>query len=387
MYRLLAFRAAPLFLRPAAVLLEAALLPGENVLVLVLPISMMVLTLSSIPVHLEFFKASESRVDFDGLGRRYMSALLWLSLMSVVIMAPVLSMAPLDMGRTLITIACLVFLLEKFADEASRALEFRKSYFEWFLLQSLRSAWPILAILLAFFGLNYAAVFLLCALATLLFVGIVFLRVQNLPLRIDTSGLSLIAANLAFFVGSFLPACYRQLPRIVVARVYPQQAHVFLATAQLAQSVGLVFNVRFQIPYRKLIARKTKTIQKILQPVMLRMLLPAGSLAVFYLLYFGGGYAAPASDLALALQLAPIMTADSLVFAIVAAHIGYLPWFATRRSVIFYYVQALLAGAVVVGLVLAAAPGPVNLFMLPGITILIGFAWLLLMKARFFRQN
>ena len=57
MLKLLVLRAAPLFLRPAAIFLEAVLVSGDYVLIFVLPVAMMALTLSSIPLHLDYYKS------------------------------------------------------------------------------------------------------------------------------------------------------------------------------------------------------------------------------------------------------------------------------------------------------------------------------------------
>lgn len=382
MLKLLLLRAVPLVLRPVVILLEGYLVVDGDILVQTLPIAMMALTISSIPVHLDYYRADGNDPKLAALGARYVSALIWVTIISLVVLAGVLL---LDMGGLLVVAICLFFLIEKLADEISRMLEFRKAFVKWFLVQALRSGWMLIPIAASLAGLRYELAFVAStALATVAF-ALLFVRVTGLAPRLDLDGLSAIRGNLVFLAGSFLPATYRQVPRILVARLFPDQAHIFLATAQLTQAVGLLFNVRFQIPYRKVIARKTRRFQKLVQPAMLRLLLIPAIIAPLSL---AAGLLLPVDTLTglpLAVALLPLLLGDAIAFAILAAHLGYLPWFERRRAVLVTYI---VNGLLLLGL-LALFQVPqvgehLSILSITSSFILLGLAWLAVIQLRHF---
>lgn len=386
MLRLLLLRAVPLALRPIVILLEGYLVVGGNILVLTLPIAMMALTISSIPVYIDYYRADQNNPARETMGEQYISGLLWVTLLSLAVLAPVLFVSDLGMGGGLIAATCLFFLIEKASTEVSRMLEFRKAFVKWFLLQTARSGWMLLPIMASLAGLSYERAFVVsAALATVAF-SVLFLKVTGLRIVFDRRGLAAIRANLIYLVGSIMPASYLQLPRILVARLFPEQAHIFLATAQLAQGVALVFNVRFQIPYRKLIARKTRMFQKLVQPAMLRLLLIPALIAP---LWMGGAMLLSFDDLtgiALGLALFPLLVADALMFAILATHLGYLPWF-ERRSRVFvtYVINAVLLLALLMVYQVPQIADRLSVFTIVSSFIVLGLGWLGMVLVRHFK--
>lgn len=385
MLRLLVLRAVPLVLRPMVILLEGYLVAGGNILVLTLPIAMMALMISSIPVHIDYYRADQNNPARQSMGEQYISGLLWVTLISLAVLVPVMFVADFGMGGVLIAATGLFFLIEKQADEVSRMLEFRKAFVKWFLVQTARSGWMLLPILASLAGLSYERAFVVsAALATVAF-GVVFLRVTRLRIVLDRRGLKAIRAKLIYLAGSVLPASYRQVPRILVARLFPEQAHIFLATAQLTQGVGLVFNVRFQIPYRKLIARKPRLFQKLAQPAMLRLLLIPALVAPIWMagamLLSVDGW----TGIALGMALFPLLAADSLMFAILSAHLGYLPWF-ERRSRVFvtYVINAILLLTLMTVYHLSQIADRLSIFAIMAGFIMLGLGWLVVILKRHF---
>lgn len=388
MLKLLFLRASPLMLRPAVIILEGYLLMDGDILVLTLPIGMLALTISSIPVHIEYYRTDKNSFNRQALGEQYVSGLLWITLLSLVILAAALLTTNLGMGGWQIAGTCLFFLVEKQADEISRLFEFQKAFVKWFLVQIARSAWMILPILAALAGLSYELSFVIAAALTVAAFAVLFLKVTGLQIVIDRSGLVIIGKNLIYLFGSFLPASYRQLPRILVARLFPEQAHIFLATAQLTQGVGLLFNVRFQIPYRKLIARKTRLFQRQVQPAMLRLLVIPVVVAPIWLL---GGMLLSFIDwtgITLGLALFPLLMADALMFAIIAAHLGYLPWFERRsRVLVTYLINIGLLLALMIMYELPQIDRHLSVVTIASSFILLGMAWLAIIQFRHFRTS
>lgn len=388
MLRLLLLRVVPLVLRPMVILLEGALVEGGNILVLTLPIAMMALTISSIPVHIDYFRADQNNPARRAMGEQYVSGLLWVMLLSLAVLAPALFLADLGIDGWLITATCSFFLIEKQADEISRMLEFNKAFRKWFLVQTARSGWMLVPIMASLVGFSYERAFVTSAALTTVAFAVLFLMVTRLRIVFDRRGLASIRQNLIYLAGSVLPASYRQVPRILVARLFPEQAHIFLATAQLTQAVGILFNVRFQIPYRKLIARKTRVFQQLAQPAMLRLLLIPALIAPVWM---GGAMLLSVNawtGVALGVALFPLLVADSLMFAILAAHLGYLPWF-ERRSRVFvtYAINAVLLLALMMVYELPQIADLLSISTIVAGFIVLGLGWLGVILVRHFRSS
>ncbi len=389
MLRLLTFRAVALCMRPAAVLLEGAGFAGEDhALIHLIPISMLALTLTSIPVHLNYFISHSGRAEHQRLAREYISALTWMTIVSFVSLFLLLLVLPSQVGFLLALAICFAFLTEKFADEASRALEFRKAFAGWFLVQLLRSGWLFVPIAASMAGLAYVESLLICSILACVLMFLVFLRVTDLFPNMDPVGLTLIRTNAVFLVGSVLPALFQQMPRIIVTATFPAQAHIFLAMAQLAQGLGLIMSVRLQIPYRKISARRPKTFERLQRPVMVRFLVPIFVVALSCLLLSFVMTPHNVQGLSLVIILAPIIVANALTFSILSSYLGYIPWFASKRSALETYVICI---SVVVGIV-AVLVGTglarhISVISIPALTSLIGLLWLHIIKRRYFSQR
>jgi len=387
-WRLLVLRAAPVVMRPAIVLLEALLVHDNHVLVLLLPVAMMALTISSIPVHLDYFRARPGSSEYRRLGRAYVSGLSWITLASSVVLALVLMAVPLGLSPILVLACVLTFLTEKLSDESCRSLEFRKEFVKWFLVQAARSAWFVLPLAASVAGLPYEASFVVFAAFAAAAMFVIFRRTSGLDMRFGREGFSLIRNNIVFLVGTFLPASYLQLPRIVAATLFPTYAHVFLAVGQLSQAVTLVFNVRYQVPYRKLIARRTYMFQRRMQPMMVHILIASALIAVVYLMVPGLISIERWPALAIGVALVPIAVAHATTFAVLAAHLGYLSWVAGRLNALATYLSCIALAGLCAGLL--AWTGLIehmSLLSLPAVAVLIGLGWFTIIQTRHFPRR
>ncbi|WP_128690615.1 hypothetical protein [Chromohalobacter israelensis] len=385
MIKLLAYRVIPLFLRPLAIIFEGMLGGNSAILVLSLPIAMMALTLSSIPVHIDYYKSNAADFPAEFFKLQYASGLGCLIIISLLALVCIMSIPAFGFGGVFIAITCFSFLLEKQSDEISRALEFRKNFLGWFLVQLLRSGWVFIPLIAAFLGFGYESFYLIFSMLGVVLVTIIFRKVVGFFPYFSMGGIDSIRKNMVFFFGSFLPASYRQLPRILIARMYPEQAHAFIALSQFSQGVGVLFNVRFQIPYRKIIARRPLMFQRILEPVMKKILLIP---AVVVFLYIATPIYLDLSTVPSLIQsvfFLPVVIADALVFSILSAHLGYIHWFANKLSAMWLYTLCMALAVVVLGaLSLINYPDLVNLAGIPVATMIVGFIWLLYIKMKFF---
>ncbi|WP_328186496.1 hypothetical protein [Marinobacter sp. OP 3.4] len=388
MIKLLVYRIAPIALRPLAIYLEG-MLPGKpTILVLSIPIAMMALTLSSIPVYRDYYMSRSDDPAYLIKKHAYMSGLVWLMVAAIALLILVLMTPIIDYSWRFVAIVCFTFIIEKLSEECSRALEFRKQFFGWFLVQVYRSIWVFIVFILLSFNNNYQFIYLLISAFSALGVSFIFMKVIGRPSFLTTKGIIAIRKNFAYIVGTFLPASYRQLPRIAIVKWYPEQAHTFVALAQLAQGVGILFNVRYQIPYRKLIARRPLMFQRRLEPTMKKLL---GFPAVLVMVYLMGPMFIDLSDLSTITQmvlLTPIVVADALLFAIMSVHLGYVQWASgITRAVTFYIVCICIALAFCAVLWVVDAIDSVNLSGIPSSTIFIGLLWLVTAKLFFFKSS
>lgn len=374
--KLLLLRGAPLLIRPLAIALEGMLVPGQNIMVLAIPVAMLALTLSSIPVHLSYYQSTGGTEPAKA--REYASGLTIVITSTFLLLATILTFLDGQMGSLLVSATCIVFLIEKFSDESSRMLEFRKAFRSWFLVQLMRSGWMIVPVGLYLCGADYGVAFLVSAVVVAAVSALVFVNVTGVMFEVGRSGLDIIRRRLIFLAASFLPASYRQIPRIMITRLFPDYAHVYLATAQLAQAAALLFNVRFQIPYRKAIARKTILVQRLRHKVMMRIL--AGPAIVAPLWLAGGLFVLPHEmpDAWLAALLLPLLIADAVTFAVLAAHMDYLQWMRKEARLLRTYVlNGALMAILLLLLRLLVTGAHVSIFVIIPPFVLLGVAWVL----------
>lgn len=387
MLKLLALRAGALFLRPAAIYLEYLLVTDGFAIVLVLPVASLALMISSVPVYRDYFRTRRDAKDYHEIGLDYVSALTIVSVAALGVLAVAVSILPLGMSVTLCAAACSTFFVEKFSDETSRALEFRKAFGSWFLVQVLRSGWLAAPIALHLIGAPYELSFLVTSVLTAIFFLVLFHRVTGLSPRFDLRGWPVIRESSAFIAGNFLPAFYQQGPRILVPRLFPDLAHIYFALAQVCQGVSLLFNVRYQIPYRQLTARRPRLFERRLRPTIARLVSLVVAVCLTYLALSGFVSADNLSGFWRAALLSPMLLNDALMFAIGGLYLGYMPWFVRPRSALTTYVMCIGALALSVSVLYAMhQTGVLTLFNLAPIFTLTGVLWYAIIRMRHFQR-
>lgn len=304
-------------------LAEGFLLHGQNLLVFILPTAAMALTMSSVPIYLEFFGTSESHIDRDRIGRDYISALIAVIIMAITILSII--MTYLKVGGLVFLSILLVFGIEKFADELTRFYEFKREYNRWFAVQLARGLWIFLPIGFALLGFDYQISFFTAACFTALAMTVQFFLATKLRASLNIVACKSIFENIPFLGSSALLASNRQIPRLVVAYLFPSAAHIFQAMAQISQGVSLIFNVRFMVPYRKMIARRTIAFERVLRPSLSKIAASAIGISLL------GALVAmmdprPHARVFMA-GLAIVMLADAVAFSLMSVYLGLIPWF------------------------------------------------------------
>lgn len=387
--KLLFFRASPLIIRPLAILSEGLWLDDVNFLVFVIPSAMMILLLSSVPVHLQYFmELSRGRVGGENkFTTEYMSSVFILMVLFSVSGVLILSMTPLFNSGGIKGLAfpvVAVFCLEKISDEVSRILEFKKKFSSWFYVQIVRSSWLFIPLLLALLGFDYFGFFIIIACAVLFFFLVIFcLMVKKTP-GLYLIGLLNIYKNVSYAPGNFLSASYSQFPRVFVSGYYPDIAHAYVVISQLLQGGSILFNVKFQIPYRKAISRHPILFQKKLKKVMYPAAYASSFVAVMGLAFSGIIYYFDFNvDALIMFFLVALLVAENITSAIVFSHLGYLHWFASKKEVLTTYF--LCAGGALAGMVsFWVVFKNATVIAVPAMVTMVGCLWMLIINFRHF---
>lgn len=384
MFKLLMQRGSILFLRPAVVLAEGYLVPGGNVLIYVLPIAALALTASSIPVHSQYMRTLPSSPDYEAIERSYVSGLLQIILVSLLVLTAALLIIWPSMPSLMLASTVALFVIEKFSDELTRFYEFHKEFHRWVVTQSLRSAWPFIPICLGLAGMDYVASFAAVALVVAIVATAKFFTTTRLRPALGRSGWNVICSNLVFLNSAGLLAMHRQVPRIAVAHLFPHVAHLFQAVAQIGQGVSLLFNVRFAVPYRAIISRRTMMFERRMGPVFSRMMwvsigTSAAALLAVQTAGTGGG------NVVELLAMPVALVADSLAFSLMSAYWGYLPWQIPPRQTLLTYALAGCVLAIVAGVgYLLLVVGRGSVVLVPCLTVIASVTWVRIIKYRHF---
>jgi hypothetical protein len=275
------------------------------------------------------------------------------------------------------------FIVEKISDEISRSLEFSKKFNQWFLIQSMRSCWFGFPIVFYIQGYDYVTSFILAAITTSVVCSLLFVRVIGFKFNLTSDGLAKVYRNSIYLVGTLLPISYRQAPRLIVAKQYPDVAHIFLAVSQISQGLSVLFNVKYQIPYRKAIARHTYIFQRIYWPSMRFFLILSISISAMYCLFSHWFDIKILTDLELSLLLTPLLVVNALVFCILSSYLGYMTWVVERWQALTTFLYCMGIGLVIY-LAMFYLELISSIFIFSACTSLIGIFWIFFIIWRHF---
>lgn len=383
---LLLLRGVPLFLRPAVIISEGRFLPNAFLLVEVIPFASLILMLSALPIHVDYFSHRQRPDPQSGIARGYASALTVVMLTGAIVLG--IAMEAMTSASFKMTLCAIVYYLaEKYFDELSRWFEFQKHFGVWFVLQFTRSAWLFIPVGLAVAGLNYQGAFLWVAVAVLLLSKRLFSLVFGVGPCISWDALGPIKAKWLYVFGSSLPAIYRQAPRLLVVSWFPNIAHLYVSTAQVVQAASLMFDVRVLIPYRKISVRRPQLFNKLWLPFLRKIMICSGMTSAIYLVIALFWSWKGISYFDLGALFVPIFTAESLVLSALTFNAGLLPWFVARRKAAVTYGVCLAIYLCVIAACVTAKVqlwGVEAVFLLPALNVFMGIVWRWVVTARHF---
>jgi len=357
MKSLFVLRIAALLFRPVVVFVEGEILPGENILPFSLPIVMIGMLVASTPVYQSFYrlKVTSSQDQRNSAQAVYYASTV-LNLFLGLIFVSVFAWSYIDSSKMpmLVSALCFVgmlFLIEKISDEIARFLEFRKQFYLWTLLQFAKSSWLLIPIFIAFKVGSYSIVsFLFAAIfvATLLIVISYQSKrvIKRMSFRLCLPAISSILSLSHFVLPQLTIPLVRQFFRLMVSRLYPDVSHIYLALAQVMQASAVYFNVKYQIPYRKILSIKPmlflSKVRKVYEKSALAILVGLAGLLVMTVLF---GFPNDMSTYALVL-LSVALGLEAVSFTISTNMVAFFQWVTVGfRIRIWLYVLLILVSA------------------------------------------
>jgi hypothetical protein len=386
--KLLLIRGIPVLFRPAAIAAEGIWLRDEHLLVFAIPLVSMALQISSIPVHQDYYLERKQPNAIGNSAKMYVASLTMVMILSALLLA--FGLTAVYHNAIVVTIGVVLFFLsEKYFDELSRWVEFRKMFGAWFFIQLARSLWLMVPIFLNIFGVGYNLAFLCTALLVLFAIQAVFFGIIGFLPRISLKSSSAIRQKWIFILGAILPALYRQGPRLIVVSLFPSISHAFVSVAQLVQSTALLLDLKVQIPYRRLSARRPKLFYKIWRGFLRRIEISCIIIGLIYISAFSFLNFDGLSSLELSLMLLPIFVVEILGLSSLRLTLGLVPWFVKPCQLPLTYVSCLsiyLFAGLIYFFSNIHPPGLIVVLLLPLFNAFIGMIWGHIIELRHFKK-
>ena len=329
---LLSIRLIPLVIRPLTLLAERFYVNlDQSLQIYLMPITMLTLGIMAIPVHKNFYLDTKNSTTKKN---EYLGQLIPILLVGIILGIS-LGSVTLDFSFIFVSIVLSSILIEKLSDEICRYLEFQKRFFGWFLIQLLRNSWPLIAIILsAFSNFSYLYASLYLSLGSLLIITFVMLTTFGLKFVVNMNLITKVFSSALYLPLNYIPTLFRQTPRLVIASVLPQFAHIYQIFAQVGQLFSLMFDVSFNIPHRKAISRHPLMIFKRFKKVFLSISFVCLFVSILSLL--ASINMANILILEANIFLLPLLLSDAILIAILATLSSYVFWNSTTKKCLIF---------------------------------------------------
>jgi hypothetical protein len=329
---LLFIRLVPLIIRPMTLLAESFfIILNQSLQIYLMPITMLTLGVMAIPVHKNYYLATKNS---DSKKIEYLGQLIPVLLLGLIIGISLGSFV-IDFSLIFLSIVFSSILIEKFSDEICRYLEFQKSFFGWFAIQLLRNSWPLIAITLSVFSnLSYLYASLYLSLGSLVIVFFIMIKTFDRSFLINIEVVKKVLSSALYLPLNYIPILFRQIPRLLVASILPQFAHSYQIFSQAGQLFSLIFEVTFNIPYRKAISRHPIMIFRRLRKLFLYILFACFFLSV--LSFTASIFTKRLLILEVNIFLLPMLLSDAILLSILATLSSYVFWSSSIKKCLVY---------------------------------------------------
>lgn len=291
-----------------------------------MPIAMMALSYSSVPIHRDYFKTNTSTSKI-----LYKQSLIFL--ITVPACCIICALLALQYSFTSVILCLSIFFAEKCFDEKLRFLNYNKKMKKWEVTQLIRSVWLMPGLIIA---INFEEKYELISsvsIATTVLIGLLLYRKKVsifLTNNFQIENFHHLYKSSPYLVAALTIGTFRHLPKIIVTQYFEKFAHFFLIVAQATQVFPIIYNLFYQVPYRKMMSMKPKLYSRVmldkntkLSKVALLLVIISLSLTI-------------ASSIHIEIIILTVAVADAMFFSIITNYTGNLSWLMERTAILSY---------------------------------------------------
>ena len=328
-------RGLPLALRPLIIILEG-MFSSESILTITMPTAMIILAISSIPV--------QKKLYINGLHKKkeysnYVTNLAVILTATLLFISPILFLILINENDRTLEIGMLIvvtWLIEKISDEESRRYEYLKVFSKWFIIQMVRTGWPLVSFLIYFGTSNWGGSLLLVGFPLALALVILFLSEKINYIKWRSFNKDDFIDGGYLVVGSTIPALAINIPRLQVAVHIPDYANVYLAISQILSIIPILYDVLFSIKRRKLISIKPKKFYNTLKAKNIKIMFFA--ISIFTISVISEFYFPYYLDYKLTiLYMAALLLAEILIYTLLNFNLNIIFWHYEGFNAFKYY--------------------------------------------------
>lgn len=351
-------------IRPVAVFAELIYVEKNDAyLPFVLPIIGLMMMSSSIPIHLDYYKSFE-KTTYVEMKSLYTGNII--SVCSIFLIIVLLGNYFLGAIQNLwMSIILCGFILEKTADELSRILEFQKKFLNWFLVQTIRSTWQYAAIIAYMACGEYASWSILFIILSTLIILAISINMGLYSSRPKLDIKYLISFH-EYIPSQLISALYTNFPKLVIGIYFSSVAHAYNILGQSMQIILIVYNVKMQVPYRKIITRKTKHFFRValsLNSKLIVISLICAGVSLF--IYIIQNILSLGEHISW-ISLSVLMVSEAILIGIFSSYLGYVQWLIQGRHYAIFTLKVLAFAIVIFGvLMMMLADGYLTFDLMP----------------------
>ena len=297
-----------------------------------LPIAMLALTYSSLPIHRDYFKTNTPTSK-----KLYNQSLIFLFILPACCIVAILLTLQYSLASVIVCIS--IFIAEKCFDEKLRFLNYYKKMKRWEITQLIRSIWLIPGLVIAInYENNYELISSAYVASTVLVGLFIFRRKVSLFMRknFQIDNLYHLYRSLPYLGAGLTVGTFRQLPKIVVTQYFEKYAHFFLIVAQATQVIPIIYNLFYQVPYRKLMSIKPKLYSRVMLQKNSKLCRFAFLLIIISLLLNIESSVRPEILIIL------IAISDAVFFSVITNYTSNVSWILDRAKILLYSVKYLI---------------------------------------------
>lgn len=297
-----------------------------------LPISMLALTYSSLPIHRDYFKTNTSTSK-----KLYNQSLIFLFILPACCIVFILLTLQYSFASVILCLS--IFIAEKCFDENLRFLNYYKKMKRWEITQLIRSVWLIPGLVIAINYENNYELISSASIASTVLVGLlIFRRKVSIFMRknFQIDNLRHLYRSLPYLAAGLTVGTFKQIPKIVVTQYFEKYAHFFLIVAQATQLIPIIYNLFYQVPYRKLMSIKPRLYSRVMLQKNAKLCRFASLLVITSLILNIESSIHPEMLIIL------VAISDAVLFSVITNYTSNVSWILDRAEILSYSLKYLI---------------------------------------------